>query len=221
VCTFAECNTPDQTYESRKSWFDHELQFHRRRWECSAGCSLTFQSQDALREHFRTAHSHLERSGRIEGLLEICPQVHVTEEASCALCQAKLPSLINLRRHLEKHQTELSLFALPSRVEDQEESEDNASIHNTQSGKESNTDEEDSSSNADEEWQEEGAVKNKSPDTLKPPVRFKDALGRTYSFPWETCKTWKVCTPNHTHVSTNRQRVRKSLSTRPSSTMTF
>jgi hypothetical protein len=30
-------------------------------------------------------------------------------------------------------------------------------------------------------------------DMLKPPIRFKDAVGRKFSFPWHLCKTWKVC----------------------------
>jgi hypothetical protein len=29
-------------------------------------------------------------------------------------------------------------------------------------------------------------------DMLKAPIRFKDAVGRKYSFPWHICKTWKV-----------------------------
>ncbi|WPH03696.1 Hypothetical protein R9X50_00657900 [Acrodontium crateriforme] len=36
------------------------------------------------------------------------------------------------------------------------------------------------------------AEKNKpTPDSLKPPLKFKDALGRKFSFPWHICKTWK------------------------------
>jgi hypothetical protein len=29
-------------------------------------------------------------------------------------------------------------------------------------------------------------------DMLKPPIKFKDAIGRKFSFPWHICKTWKV-----------------------------
>lgn len=35
-------------------------------------------------------------------------------------------------------------------------------------------------------------AKNKpSPDSEKLPIRFKDAVGRKFSFPWHICKTWK------------------------------
>jgi hypothetical protein len=29
------------------------------------------------------------------------------------------------------------------------------------------------------------------PDMLKAPIKFKDAIGRKFSFPWHLCKTWK------------------------------
>ncbi|KAH8722692.1 hypothetical protein GQ44DRAFT_348647 [Phaeosphaeriaceae sp. PMI808] len=38
-------------------------------------------------------------------------------EAQCQLCQLRLPSLTQLRRHLGRHHEELSLFALPSHME--------------------------------------------------------------------------------------------------------
>lgn len=39
---------------------------------------------------------------------------------------------------------------------------------------------------------EEEIAKNKpDPDSSKPPIRFKDAVGRKFSFPWRLCKTWK------------------------------
>lgn len=39
---------------------------------------------------------------------------------------------------------------------------------------------------------EEEAKKNKpSPDDDKPPILFKDAMGRKFNFPWKVCKTWK------------------------------
>jgi chemotaxis protein histidine kinase CheA len=39
---------------------------------------------------------------------------------------------------------------------------------------------------------EEEIKKNKPlPDMLKEPIKFKDAVGRKFSFPWHLCKTWK------------------------------
>jgi hypothetical protein len=35
------------------------------------------------------------------------------------------------------------------------------------------------------------AAKLRPVDTPKPPIKFKDAVGRKFSFPWHICKTWK------------------------------
>lgn len=29
--------------------------------------------------------------------------------------------------------------------------------------------------------------------TSKPPIKFRDFIGRKFSFPWRLCKTWEVC----------------------------
>lgn len=39
---------------------------------------------------------------------------------------------------------------------------------------------------------EEEAAKLRPNDAPKPPIKFKDAVGRKFSFPWHLCKTWKV-----------------------------
>lgn len=42
---------------------------------------------------------------------------------------------------------------------------------------------------------EEEAAKLKPSDAPKAPIRFKDAVGRKFNFPFHLCKTWKVCSP--------------------------
>jgi hypothetical protein len=40
--------------------------------------------------------------------------------------------------------------------------------------------------------EEEAAKLRPTDDMLKSPIKFKDAVGRKFSFPWHLCKTWKV-----------------------------
>jgi hypothetical protein len=257
VCTFAQCNTPDQTYESRDSWFEHELQFHRTQWECTAGCDVTIRSSDGFRDHFRTTHPELNRPTGIEDLLEFGKRVHImNEEAVCKLCQIKLPSLRDLQHHLGDHQCQLSLFALPTSVEHREVSEENAGIENGLHGVRE--------AGANEDWPaachgHHHETRDKKDELLSEserslvearmkaaveaeeiqrahnaalaaakaaameyekakiaameyekaktaalqelaqlkslvikPIKFRDALGRRFSFPWNMCKTWNV-----------------------------
>ena len=44
---------------------------------------------------------------------------------------------------------------------------------------------------AKKELEEEAAKNKPAPDTLKAPIKFKDAVGRKFSFPFHICKTWK------------------------------
>jgi hypothetical protein len=119
MCTFDDCHTPDRTYESRHEWFQHELHAHRKWWECIVGCNATFTSLHAFNKHLGQEHSELAGAVRIEDLVRTCArQIPLENEAECNLCRERLSSLTELRRHLGKHQEELSLFALPLRVQD-------------------------------------------------------------------------------------------------------
>jgi hypothetical protein len=45
---------------------------------------------------------------------------------------------------------------------------------------------------AKKKFEEEVKKLRPGDDMLKPPIRFKDAVGRKFSFPWHVCKSWKV-----------------------------
>lgn len=123
VCTFEDCNTPDRTYESRREWFSHELQEHRRQWSCIEGCQHTFHSQEKLQMHLKHRHA---ASVVDEGLKSIPPgggtHQAIPTATRCPLCQSQCSSLNQLRSHLGKHQRELSLFAIPSSMHEEEDS---------------------------------------------------------------------------------------------------
>ncbi len=64
----------------------------------------------------------------MEDLLRSCERHgDLNTEADCPLCQVRLTSLTLLRRHLGKHQEELSLFALPLSLKDNEKDSDDES----------------------------------------------------------------------------------------------
>lgn len=68
---------------------------------------------------------------------------------------------------------------------------------------------------------EDEAAKLKPSDAPKPPIKFKDAVGRKFSFPWHLCKSWKVCRyPNHRmNIANFIPREWKNLSSRLSCTL--
>jgi hypothetical protein len=258
MCTFAECITPDQTYESRDNWFEHEMQSHRTQWECTAGCNMTFRSSDGFRDHFRTTHLDSGRPTGIRDLLRFSKRIHVTnEEVVCKLCEAKLPSLTDLQHHLGDHQCQLSLFALPNNLGYREVFEENGGTENdSHSGREASANEDwpaashrhiiDELASGFErsivEIREKAVIEAKEIQKVHDvaltaakavaleyekariaameyekakvaaqqelaqlkmlvikPIKFRDALGRTFSFPWNMCKTWNVRIAIHTY----------------------
>jgi len=71
---------------------------------------------------------------------------------------------------------------------------------------------------------EDEAAKLKPSDAPKPPIKFKDAVGRKFSFPWHICKTWKVHllspSPHPHNTLLTQPRAWKNSSNKPSSTST-
>jgi hypothetical protein len=56
-------------------------------------------------------------------------------------------------------------------------------------------------------FEEEAKRLRPTDDMLKAPIRFKDAVGRKYSFPWHICKTWKVSGLDFWSAKANHGRV--------------
>jgi hypothetical protein len=126
VCTMEDCEMPDRTYESRHEWFRHETQIHRKWWQCVNSCDKPFQSSSSLQAHIAREHPSLATGDRIGQLVRSCERHRsMTAKATCPLCLDEVSSLTILRRHVGKHLEELSLFAVPAHVsEEQEDKED-------------------------------------------------------------------------------------------------
>jgi hypothetical protein len=125
VCTLDGCEVPDRTYESRHEWFRHETQVHRKWWQCVDGCNKSSQWTETLREHIRSDHTLLATGGRLDDLVRSCERHRsMATTATCPLCQDTLSTLTLLRRHLGKHLEELSLFAVPLHVNENEEKDE-------------------------------------------------------------------------------------------------
>lgn len=114
VCTFEECLTPDDTYESRHRWFSHELQKHRRIWTCGSHCSLAFPSANRLVEHINSISSIPIKNEQIPILIEMrATSFDQAKSSMCLLCKSLVSGSTQLMKHIGHHLEELSLFALP------------------------------------------------------------------------------------------------------------
>ena len=126
LCTFEECASADQLYSSRHEWFDHELEIHRRIWQCPSGCQEVYRSQDEFLNHLRRSHSAKYQEAQLLPLSTIWAKpIDKDNRASCPLCFETLQSRKQIEKHVGSHQEDLALFTLPANP-DEDEEDDNS-----------------------------------------------------------------------------------------------
>ena len=125
LCTFEECSTPDDIYESRHRWFHHEMKIHRRSWICRGHCEREFHSYDKFKEHIQTSTSNTISNEQLPTFVDMCASpVSVTAEQECPLCRELITGTKQCEKHIGRHLEETALFALPvSLLGDWEDSE--------------------------------------------------------------------------------------------------
>ena len=133
VCTFSSCGL--DTFQSQRSWFEHELLLHRIKWVCFQ-CPEHFLSSDALRAHIKLSHGENVSDQQLSTLTYQSKRpVDFIQPDECSFCdeswatrdtnfQADEESLVvdldQFRRHVGHHLQEVALFALPRLIQNDE-----------------------------------------------------------------------------------------------------
>lgn len=126
ICSHSSCPSADKLYPNRHDWIYHEMQMHRRQWTCQE-CQLTVKSLEEMATHLEISHaSSRTETQRIVALGLYEQPIDETAPAECPLCYTKSPLKLMLE-HLGRHLEELSLFALPKPIEDDDQEHDKAS----------------------------------------------------------------------------------------------
>ncbi|KAL1878220.1 hypothetical protein Daus18300_002137 [Diaporthe australafricana] len=131
VCTFENCSaTP---FSTRNDWFQHEMDSHRRKWECILcdNSRPTYSQKAQLATHFEEYHQHAVSQNQMDLILGACEtQLTMFDASACPLCSEWEPPLEEaihmreFRRHLARHLQQISLEALPLYLEGLEIQED-------------------------------------------------------------------------------------------------
>ena len=138
MCTF-ECDL--KLFADRRTWFEHELQFHRLEWSCRACSHPPFRSEAGLSLHIRYRHGPFPSAAQLPALIEASKQpVDRIPAAECPLChwdkflkdlnshmssdETLVVTPAQFRRHLGAHMEQLALFALPRSYKYEEEDAD-------------------------------------------------------------------------------------------------
>ncbi|KAI1114992.1 hypothetical protein F5Y14DRAFT_412704 [Nemania sp. NC0429] len=112
VCTFTDCLDPDRLFTTRYDWIYHEMQLHRRQWNCQS-CVCTYLCKSEMVEHLQNAHGLSLRERDIATLIEMSERpIDEDHVDKCPFCYATM-SIKELLDHMADHMEKLALFSLP------------------------------------------------------------------------------------------------------------
>ncbi|KAI5806083.1 hypothetical protein EDC01DRAFT_133541 [Geopyxis carbonaria] len=116
VCTFEDCIDHTQLFESRREWFNHEVQTHRREW-CCAQCEKIFRTRDKFKAHLNTTHPEQYSNS----IVNLCERAVLTEQ-QCPIC-SKRCQYAKIASHLGRHMQQIALFVLRESSNEEEDEE--------------------------------------------------------------------------------------------------
>ncbi|QPC80095.1 hypothetical protein HYE68_010847 [Fusarium pseudograminearum] len=129
VCLWEDCTASGMEFTRRYEWMLHEMQNHRKTYNCPCSCGMTFRVRPQCRDHINKAHSKAFPTSQLDTMIDLnAKPMNEKESSICPLCQENLSSMEDYQRHVGRHQEQLALFALPSLpTDDDEQIEDNVS----------------------------------------------------------------------------------------------
>lgn len=141
VCTFDQCTSPDLAFEKSSEWYSHEVQFHRKDWNCNVLGHETYQNEEQFKAHLRQTHPSWFVESQLPSLLKLFGRPSQAPLSECPFCadhyqefedvELRLPRLTDedepvirldrvfveagkLKRHIARHLERLALFAVPN-----------------------------------------------------------------------------------------------------------
>jgi hypothetical protein len=148
-CSFQDCPEPDRLYGSRRAWFTHEMNLHRRMWTCIDSCSKTFTKEVEFKAHLQNKHKDLCSSSGVEDIANAREhQIPSCNPFSCPFCSywSQSAKHEDMRRHIGRHMSRIALWSLPTverQDQDQLDSELDIDLFEAHSSQEEENEEED------------------------------------------------------------------------------
>lgn len=177
ICTDAQCEL--NMFESQHDWFEHEVNFHRKLWECKICKDRLPRSKPELSSHLQDHHAGTDESldpQNVESWRK--SKIDATECPLCCTLAEKLKAandsekcevtLKTFQSHLGGHFEQLAFAALPNDVEDVVETTEDLSSDDEYSDKIDSTSVIDESFKPDEKVED----KKEEDDSHLPGIQF-------------------------------------------------
>ena len=172
-CTFSECETAEETFESRHSWWSHEVKSHRRQWVCRGHCNKPFEDARAFEEHIRTSKIAGVGPAQIPAYMDMCATaMDAAKPAACPFCDdVVIRGPKQLEKHIGRHMEETALFTLPQGLFHDDSDPEESSVSASSSDRGSQESERNAQNTANQEVEEPKILRTQEPATPTSAVR--------------------------------------------------
>ena len=118
VCTYAECESSEQLFRSRREWVEHEAS-HRKAWRCPEHPAAVYRSRAGLEDHLRSMHMDNLLESQLGAIANVGETSMVDMRQKCPICHVSTDSedVGDFQSHLANHLERIATFSLPNAVE--------------------------------------------------------------------------------------------------------
>ena len=118
VCTYADCESPDQLFSKRREWIEHEAS-HRKAWRCPEHTTAVYRTRAALEDHLRSNHLDSFPESQLTTIADVGETTTMDIRQKCPICHVSVDDLgsSDFHNHIANHLERIAVFSLPSAVE--------------------------------------------------------------------------------------------------------
>ena len=113
MCTYIDCPSGDQLYDSWKDWASHERWTHNKIWRCTEHSTKAFSSRLEFEQHLTQMHAQKRGWMELNNIVSAGETVSTLPDHDCPFCLHTADSLDALQNHIATHLQRVALFALP------------------------------------------------------------------------------------------------------------
>ncbi|KAB5586279.1 hypothetical protein GE09DRAFT_1166719 [Coniochaeta sp. 2T2.1] len=122
ICTYPECRNPEQLYDTRQDWIQHENTCHRTVWRCPSHQDQSFRRLGAFLAHVDDGHVAGVGTAVPESLIRASECTSDDSDRPCPVCLFSTEKTADMSKHIALHLERIALFSIPRSVgEDDDE----------------------------------------------------------------------------------------------------
>ena len=123
VCTYTDCNSGDQLYDSWKDWITHERWAHNKIWCCPTHPSEKFNSALSFKQHLQDDCYQTLPEAELDRLVSANETFSNDVTQGCPFCLCNIEDAHKFQNHIATHLQRIALFALPRSINIEDASE--------------------------------------------------------------------------------------------------